>query len=195
MQQTAHSSIADNGGLPAGRQGFAHPAHNVALFGIEPGMHVADFGAGSGHYIWPIAEALANSGTVFAIDVQQDLLRRIHNEAQKRGYKNVKIIWTDLEKPKASKIADRALDLVLISNLLFQLEHKHAVLTEAKRVLKLTGKLIIIDWSDSFDGMGPHRSSVVTKDAGLALVQENGFKVTGEFKAGAHHWGLLALPS
>lgn len=175
--------------------GFAHPARNVAMFGIEPGMSIADFGAGSGHYIWPIAAALNNSGNVYAIDIQQDLLRRIHNEAQKRGYKNIKVIWTDLEKPKASKIADGSLDYVLISNLLFQIENKHAVLTEAKRILKRSGKLIVIDWSDSFDMMGPHKKDVVTKAAALELLKQSGFEVTDEFRAGAHHWGLLGLPT
>jgi ubiquinone/menaquinone biosynthesis C-methylase UbiE len=187
MQQTAHSNLPHTAG-------FAHPASNVAMFAIEPGMSVADFGAGSGHYIWPIAAALQNSGNLYAIDVQQDLLKRIHNEAHKRGYKNVKIIWTDLEKPKSSKIADRALDFVLISNLLFQVENKNAVLTEARRILKPSGKLVVIDWSDSFDGMGPHKSAVVTREAGMQSVQQAGFEINDEFKAGAHHWGLLALP-
>ena len=188
MQQTAHHHS------PLQTAGFAHPVRNASLLGIERGMSVADFGAGSGAYIWPIAEALANSGHLFAIDVQQDLLRRIHNEAQKRKFNNVKIIWADLEKPKSSKLAKESLDLVLVSNLLFQIENKHAVLAEAHRILKLSGKLAVIDWSDSFNMMGPHKKDVVTKDAGSALVQKAGFQVQFEFPAGAHHWGLVAKP-
>jgi len=172
--------------------GFAHPSRNALHFGIEPGMSVADFGAGSGHYVWPMAQALGPSGHLFAIDVQQDLLKRIHNEAHKRGLNQVKIIWADLEKPKASKIADRTLDLVLISNLLFQLEDKAAVVREAKRILKPSGRLVVIDWVDSFNMMGPHKKDVVAKDVGLALLLDNGFKLVREFPAGAHHWGIIA---
>lgn len=157
-------------------------------------MQIADFGAGSGHYVWPLAEQVGESGRVYAIDVQQDLLKRIHNEANKRGYKNVKIIWADLEKHNASKIADKTLDFVLISNLLFQLEDKSAVLHEAKRILKPSGKLALIDWAGSFSGMGPHKKSVVTKEAGMSLLQECQFDRVREFDAGAHHWGLLARP-
>src|ERR1700759_5085715 len=115
MQQTAHDRMPQTAG-------FAHPARNVLHFNVEAGMQVADFGAGSGHYIGPLAQAVGESGKVYAIEVQQDLLKRIHNEAAVRGHKNVKIIWADLEKPKASKIADQTLDLVLVSNLLFQVE-------------------------------------------------------------------------
>jgi ubiquinone/menaquinone biosynthesis C-methylase UbiE len=196
MQQTAHSHVPlSTAGQSAGRQGFAHPAHNAVRLGIEPGMSVADFGAGSGAYIWPIAESLANSGHLYAIDVQQDLLRRIHNEAQKRGITNVKIIWADLEKPKSSKIASHSLDVVLVSNLLFQIEDKRAVFAEAKRVLKEGGKLAVIDWSDSFNMMGPHKKDVVTKEEGKKLLEECGFKADFEFAAGAHHWGLVARPA
>ena len=128
--------------------GFAHPARNVSALGVEPGMKVADFGSGSGAYVLAIAEALAGSGQVYAIDIQKDLLRRTKNEAEKKGYKNVEILWADLEAPLGSKIADDALELVLISNLLFQIEDKRQVLHEAKRILRPNGRLAVIDWAE-----------------------------------------------
>ena len=174
--------------------GFAQPHQNVAALGVEPAMHIADFGAGSGAYVLAIAERLEGSGHVYAIDVQQGLLTRIKNEAHRRGYKNVDVVWADLEQPNASRIRDRHLDLVLISNLLFQLEEKGAVLAEAWRVLKATGRLTIIDWSESFGGMGPHKKEVVKKERALELAKAAGFELIREFKAGAHHYGLLLRP-
>ena len=186
MQQSAHQHV------PMQTAGFAHPARNVNMLGIEPGMSVADFGAGAGAYVFAIATLMTNTGHLYAIDVQRDLLLRIHNEAARRGLKNVKIIWADLEKPHATKIAGGALDFVLISNLLFQLERRAVVLEEARRVLKPTGKLALIEWSDSFSGMGPQKKDVVTKEAGLELLRASGFALVDEFNAGAHHWGVRA---
>src|SRR5271165_926365 len=92
--------------------GFAHPKTNLDAMGIEHGMLVADFGAGSGHYVVEIARMLGKSGRVYAIDVQKDLLRRIHTEARKHGLEErIEFIWADLEEAKGSKIADRRLDL------------------------------------------------------------------------------------
>ena len=188
MQQTAHRS------KPLKTAGFAHPVRNVGALGIEPGMIVADFGAGSGAYVLAIAAQLAHAGRVYAVDIQRDLLRRIHTEAHKRGYKNVEVVWADLEKVHASKLADASVDLVLISNLLFQLDDKRAVFAEAWRVLKPTGKLAVIDWSDSFGGMGPIKAQVVKADAALQLAVAAHFELVREFEAGAHHYGLICRP-
>lgn len=171
--------------------GFAHPASNIAALNVTPGMVVADFGAGSGAYVLALAEALTETGKVYAIDVQKDLLRRIHNETHKRGYKNVHIIWGDLEKEHGTKLSDQTCDLVLISNLLFQLENKEQVLREARRILRPRGHLAIIDWQESYGGMGPIKGHVVDKNTALAFAEHIGFKYDGDFEAGAHHYGLL----
>jgi ubiquinone/menaquinone biosynthesis C-methylase UbiE len=172
---------------------FAHPTRNTTLFGVEPGMQVADFGAGSGHYVFAIAERLAHAGHVYAIDIQKDLLSRLKNDAHKRGYKNVEIIWADLERAGASTIKDAHLDLVLISNLLFQLELKEPPFVEALRILKPGGRLIVIDWSESFGGLGPTKKHVVKKDAAMSLAEHAGFKISEEFEAGAHHYGIVCV--
>jgi ubiquinone/menaquinone biosynthesis C-methylase UbiE len=170
---------------------FSHPVRNIASLGITPGMKVADFGSGNGAYTLAIAESLVNSGHVYAIDVQRGLLRKIKSDANKHGCKNVEIIWGDLEYLGATKIADGTLDMVLISNLLFQINDKGAVLREAWRVLKQAGRLVIIDWSDSFGGMGPQEVDVVTKENAESLATSCGFETVRAFSAGSHHYGLI----
>lgn len=142
-------------------------------------------------YVLHIAEALQHAGHVYAIDIQRDLLKRVKNEAHRRGFKNVEVIWTDLEKAGSSKIADKKLDMVLVSNLLFQIENKAAVLTEAHRILRPSGRLVIIDWQESFGGMGPQKKDVVRKETAEELARTVGFTLEREFGAGAHHYGLI----
>jgi ubiquinone/menaquinone biosynthesis C-methylase UbiE len=171
--------------------GFAHPHTNVGLLDITPGMTVVDFGAGSGAYALSMAQRLHESGHVYAIDIQKGLLQKLKNEAHHRGLKNVDIVWADLEQPGSTNIADHSVDLVLISNLLFQIDHKIAVLREARRILKAVGRLAIIDWQESYGGMGPHKDAVVTKDQALDLARQAGFDLLRPFPAGAHHYGYV----
>lgn len=157
-------------------------------------MVIADFGAGSGHYTLQFAALLHDTGRVYAIDVQSDLLRRIQSEAHRRALKNIEIVTGDVERPHGTKLADRTVDLVLMSNVLFQLEDPAGALKEAWRILKPGGKLAIIDWSASFSGMGPTKQHVMPKEKALELATRGGFKVLNEFQAGDHHYGLLLRP-
>ncbi len=171
--------------------GFAHPRRNVAALGVQSGMKIADFGSGSGAYVLAIAKELQGSGHVYAIDIQKDLLRRTRNEAEKHGFKNVEVLWGDLEAPNGSKIADDTLELVLISNLLFQTDDKRAVIAEAERILREGGRLAVIEWSDSYNGMGPHKNDIVAKEDVLTLARAVELTFVKEFPAGAHHYGLV----
>ena len=193
MQQTAHHTS------PTETARFAHPRRNVAALGIQTGMRVADFGAGSGAYTLAIAAALEGTGRVYAIDVQRDLLRKITNEATRLGYQNVDVIWADLEAPRSSKLADASIDLVLISNLLFQVPDKLLVLREAQRIVKPSGRVIVIDWSDPAlsgsrgAGIGPSKDDVVAKKIVLETAERAGLTLQREFAAGAHHYGLILV--
>jgi len=172
-------------------KGFAHPPHNVAQLQIEPGMTVADFGAGSGAYALEIGRRLEGSGHVYAIDVQRDLLKRIHNTAERNGLKTVRVIWADVEVPGGTKLAEKSVDLVLVSNLLFQISDKSRVLQEAARIARPHGRVALIDWSDSFGNMGPTKDAVVKKEAAIEIGREAGLQLEKEFAAGAHHYGLI----
>lgn len=184
MQQTAHHA-------PVKEARFARPKRNVAALPLQHGMRVADFGSGSGAYVLAMAERLQGSGTVYAVDIQRDLLRRTHNDAARRGLKNVEVIWVDLEVPRASKLADASIDLVVISNLLFQVQGKAMILREARRIVKPGGYVVVIDWADSFKGMGPIKEDVITKDSALVSAKKEGLELQREFDAGAHHYGLI----
>ena len=191
MQFAAEREKLTSSSIVNSTKGFANPMQNAQKLGIEEGMQVADLGAGSGHYVLAIANLVGESGTVYAVDVQKGLLDNIKNEVIRRGYDNVEIVWGDLEKSGGAKIADNTLDLVLISNTLFQVKSKQILLQEAWRILKLSGTLVVIDWSESFGNLGPIVTNVISKEQATSLVLSSGFVLQSEFDAGAHHYGLI----
>jgi len=173
---------------------FVNPEEVVKKhFNLQPGMVVADFGAGSGYYTLASARIVgeSDSGVVYAVDIQKDLLEKIKSRAEEEGLKNVEIVWADLDKPEGSRIAADSLDFVVISNILFQTENKRAVAREAFHVLKSGGIAGVIDWSESFGGLGPRPEDVVGKQDCEKLFLEAGFTMEKEFEAGEHHYGFL----
>ena len=170
---------------------FSDPVKNVEQCGIQAGMEIADFGSGSGHYSLAAAKALISTGRIYAIDIQQELLTKLKNTATREGIYNVEVIWGDIEKINGTKLKDNTIDLVFLSNILFQIDDKEGVIKEAKRVLRAGGRALVIDWTDSFGGLGPKLDMVFRKEKAVEMFEKNGFHLDREILAGAHHYGLI----
>ncbi len=169
---------------------FVIPQNAVSHFHLLKGDRVADIGAGSGHFSFALARAVAPDGRVFAIEIQKSLAERIQKEAHAKRITNVEVIWADLEHPKGVRIADGTLDAVVLANVLFQMGDRKRVLAEISRMLRVGGKLFVIDWTDSFGGMGPHPDLMVSEDEAKKLVATAGYNFVRNFPAGSHHYGL-----
>ena len=174
---------------------FTNPEENIKHLELKAGEKAADFGAGSGAYTMTAAAMVGDKGKVYAIDVQKEMLTRLSALAQDKGLSNVEVIWGDLDRLGGSKIVAQSVDAVIMSNILFQSEDKQTIVLEAKRLLKPEGRALIIDWKESFGGLGPASSQVVSAAEGRKIMTEAGFNVVKEFNAGEHHWGLLAVCS
>lgn len=171
---------------------FSEPIKNIEQFGVDPGMKVVDLGSGSGFYSLALAKAVGDTGTVFAVDVQQDLLTKLKSHAIEQGLDNIKVIWGDIEELGGTTIADNTVDKAVIANTFFQTQDKEGVLSEAKRILKPKGSLLIVDWTDSFGGLGPANHHLFKEEQAMALIEKHGFEFIRKIEAGDHHYGLIA---
>ena len=170
---------------------FSDPQRNLEQFELLPEMKVADFGSGSGFYSLEAAKLVGDKGRVYCVDIQKDLLAKIKNAAAKERLFNIEVIWGDIEKLGGTRLKDFSIDAVIVSNLLFQIKEKATLVNEIRRILKPKGKVLVVDWSDSFGGLGPTQASVVTKDNAIALFKKTGFTLNKEIFAGDHHYGLI----
>jgi len=170
---------------------FSDPKENILQFRLEPGMLVADFGAGGGEYTISSARAVGMRGVVYAIDIQQELLSRIKNTARKEGLDNVEAVWGDIETLKGSGLQDQTVDAVIVSNILFLIEDRDGLVQEISRVLKQNGKVLVVEWKDSFGGLGPNAESIVPLTIVKDLFEKHNFGFQYEIQAGAHHYGVV----
>ncbi len=170
---------------------FSDPVKNIEALGIQAGMNIVDLGAGSGFYTRACAKALISTGKVFAVDAQKDLLTQLKNTATREGLYNVEVVWGDIEKLNGTHLRDSSMDIAILSNVLFQVSDRSVTLREAKRVLIPGGRLLLIDWADSFGGIGPKPALLFNKITATELCEKEGFSVEREIDAGSHHYGLL----
>jgi len=170
---------------------FSDPQKNINQFHLGEGMKVADFGAGTGAYTYAAARKVGDSGKVYAIEIQKELLQKIKNEAQSQGLDAVEVLWGDIEEIGGTKLGDNSVDAVILSNLLFQVDDKKGVLAESKRILRTGGKVLVVDWADSYGGLGPLEDNIITAEKMKHLFGNEGFMFDREIMAGEHHYGFV----
>jgi len=170
---------------------FSDPVKIVEQCGIQVGQDVADFGSGTGAYSIAVSKALMSTGRVYAVDVQKDLLTKLKNTAAEAGLYNIEVVWGNAEKLGGSKLRDNSIDLVLLSNVMFQMEDRPSAIKECKRVLKPGGRVLVVDWADSFGGIGPQPVHLFKKEDARDLFEKSGFHVDREIAGGSHHYGFI----
>ena len=170
---------------------FSSPHENVLQLGLREGMKVADFGAGTGHYARAAAGVVGHGGRVYAIDVQEDVLKHLKLNTQVHHQGIIDTIWGDIEKPGGTHLRDASLDAIILANTLFQVENRFGLLGEMKRVLKSGGKLLVVDWAGSYGGMGPALKQVVSEHDAEDFFINGGFHKVKSFRAGPHHYGIV----
>ena len=171
----------------AGR--FVIPEKVVTHFHLTEGDKVADFGAGSGFFLAPLSKAVGQTGRVYACEIQKQLVEKLGDLARVQGLQNVDPLWCDLEEPNGIKIGTAALDIGVLVNTLFQFENKEVAVQEIGRTIRPGGFLYVVDWTESFGGLGPQAGDVVSAEAAKVLFEANGFTFEREYDAGDHHYG------
>jgi len=170
---------------------FSTPSTNLSQFNVEPGMVVADLGCGSGEYVFDLINRIGNSGKIYALDVQNNLVEKLSNTCKQKGLTNVSVLWDDLDDENGIGLQDNSIDRAIVSNILFQVEDILRFAQQVKRILKPNGQVLVVDWSDSFNGLGPSPQSIVSADRAKDLFTRAGFTLSRDIQAGDHHYGFV----
>lgn len=146
----------------------------MARLDLKPGDLVADVGAGSGVFSWPLAQAVAPGGAVYAVEVDQGFLDFIREGAQQRGVDNVHPVLGEFTDPK---LPVRNLDLVFFHNVLHHIEGRQAYLETLSSYMKPNARVVIIDLIDGHKEPEMQMSLDQVKEWMAAI----GFEMTAEY--------------
>ena len=109
---------------------------------LETDDVVADIGAGTGYFSFPIAERVSE-GKVLAVDIQQEMLDIIAARKASGAPANVEPVLGTITDPA---LGEEAVDLVLIVDAYHEFSHPYEMGTAIVRALKPGGRLVLIEY-------------------------------------------------
>ncbi len=110
---------------------------------LKPGMAVADIGAGSGVLTLMMASEVGQTGTVFAVDIQQEMLDRLSDKLNNLDVKNVQLVRGTAKSPK---LEPESVDLAVMVDVYHEFEFPWEMLRELSTAMKPGGRIAFVEY-------------------------------------------------
>ncbi|HMG34977.1 MAG TPA: methyltransferase domain-containing protein [Blastocatellia bacterium] len=144
------------------------------ILGINEGSAVADIGAGSGWFTVRAARRVADAGTVYAVDINDDYLKHIRERAKRENLSNIRTILGTEDDPLLPR---GSVDAVLLLKTYHEVAQPIRLLAHVRQAMRPGAKLGIIDRNGRGDDHGIDSKTVIDEAdrAGFELVEQYDF--------------------
>lgn len=115
----------------------------LASLKLQPGDAVADIGAGTGYYTRRLAKLVGEKGTVYAVDIQPEMLELLTNKLAQAGVTNVKPVLGTLTDPKLPRAS---VDAILMVDVYHEFSHPYEMAAAMVEALRPGGRLIFVEF-------------------------------------------------
>ena len=152
----------------------------AAVMEWKPGSIVADIGAGDGKYAFAATQIVGSSGKVFATEIDQDKLAKLHSEVTKRHLTNVIVIES---KDADTNLPADCCDAIFLRRVYHHLTKPAEFDAALIRSLKSGGRLAIIEFPprtslNPVEGVPANRGGHgIPKDVAIQELTAAGFRI------------------
>ena len=161
------------------RDAYQKPMEVIKALGLKEGEVVADIGAGSGWFTVRAAKRVANTGIVYALDINADAVAYIKQRIEKEQLHNVKAI---VSKPGDPELPANSIDSVLLLKTYHEVADPVTLLRNLRFSLKPGARVGIIDRDGNGQDHGVQKAVVIREadEAGYRLLEEHDDLVKGD---------------
>ena len=121
---------------------------------IQSGQTIADIGSGGGFFSVLFSYAVGKTGTVYAVDTNNDFLEFIQMQAREKGLGNIRTV---LATEHAVSLPVHEVDLVFVRNVYHHLTNRVEYFSKVREVLRPQGQVCIIEYTRRGSRLNFHR--------------------------------------
>ena len=146
------------------RDAWQKPDQIMDALVIADGSKVADIGAGAGWFTIRLARRVGPNGTVYAQDIQREMLEATRRRVSREGLQNVQ---TRLGHGASPNLPAGALDAVLVVDVYPEVEDRVIFLRNLADALRPNGRIGVVNYKPGRGGPGPAGDEGVRVEAGV----------------------------
>ena len=151
----------------------------LANLGMKQGMTICDMGCGNGFYTLQLAKMTGDSGHVYGVDIQREMLKLLNQRADAQGIKNVTPVlggFTDPRLPKGK------IDLILLVDVYHEFSHPEQMLAAMREALTPEGVCVLVEFRAEDPNVPIKPEHKMTKAQIMKEWPPSGFKLVREFE-------------
>ena len=110
---------------------------------LQPGMIVADIGAGTGYLSRRMAPLVVPGGKIIALDLQPEMISILQTTVNRSGLKQIKVKQGSVDNIKLPK---NSIDMAIMVDVYHELAYPYEVMTSILQALKPRGRLVFVEY-------------------------------------------------
>jgi predicted methyltransferase len=142
---------------------------------LQPGMTVADIGAGSGYMTARMAQRVGPTGKVYAEDIQPQMIELLKQRLQREKITTVVPVLGTVDDPKLP--AD-SIDLMLLVDVYHEFSEPVRMLNGMRAALKSGGRLVLLEYRKEDPSIPIRLEHKMTVAEAKVEVEAAGFTLT-----------------
>ena len=119
------------------------PNRLVELLKLKEGDVVADIGIGTGYIARRISPKIGEAGTIYGVEIQQEMLDILAEKMAEEGITNIKGILGTITDPK---LPPNSVDLVIMVDVYHEFSHPYEMMQNICRGLKIGGRVAFVEY-------------------------------------------------
>lgn len=171
------------------RRELLPPKQTLVNLHLHKGDIMADIGCGIGYFSFSASKIVGNSGKIFAMDIQPEMLHDVEAKINENNISNIEIVLTD---ENDLKLEDNKVNFAFISNVLHEVEEKDSFLNEVKRIISHHGKIAIVEWQKINSNFGPPIEDRLDRMDLIKMLDTLEFSTIETIDLGEDFYGIVA---
>ncbi len=119
------------------------PNRLVELLKLKEGDVVADIGIGTGYIARRTSPKIGETGTIYGVEIQQEMLDILAKKMAEEGITNIKGILGTITDPK---LPPNSVDLAIMVDVYHEFSHPYEMMQNICRGLKIGGRVAFVEY-------------------------------------------------